>query len=111
MKFATTVKPKDQESRKQGITLKIKPIGGSVSAVMLTDKYGQVGFYIVRERSNGTDKSNNMRAQEVAGLVIALERDGYSCGTWVTNIYIEDGCALFGIEESDLPGRFSTKRG
>jgi len=104
MKFATTVKPKDFESREQGITLKIKPIGGSVSAVMLTDKYGYVTFYIVHERPNGTDRSNNMRAQEVAAQVIALE-------PWVTNIYIEDGCALFGIKESDLPGRFSTARG
>ena len=73
MKFATTVKPKDFESREQGITLKIKPIGGSVSAVMLTDKYGYVIFYIVKERPNGTDRSNNMRAQEVAASVIALE--------------------------------------
>ncbi len=104
MKFATTVKPKDSESREFGILLKIKPIGGSVSAVMLTDKYGHVMFYIVQERPNGIDRSNNMRAQEVAASVTALE----PC---VTNIYIEDGCALFGIEESDLPGRFSTKRG
>ena len=91
-----TVWPTDPESREFGVAIKVKQIGLKASVCMVTDKYGMFSFWIVPE----LDHSHSA----IVHAYQTLRSDSIQ-------IDATSGCALFGIEESGLPGRFSTARG
>lgn len=93
---STTVWPTDPESREFGVAVKVKQIGSNASVCMITGKYGMFSFWIVPELDHS-----------LSAIVHAYQ----TLRSDAIQIDATSGCALFGIEESDLPGRFSTTRG